>query len=181
MVLTASAHQATGAQYFCSLWNGQAYASLTGRTGGLPFDTDRVTLYALLRECRGAEGGLWIMDARHRYPVIVMMSFGRTSGKGDVMTPEEFEIIYPQVIAWIWKTIAAHRSGAKRVSEFGFARLPLYVSAEFLESVSAVIVDRVPVPPLSKIRLAALCRDRDGRSRWNHILGHVFHKTDAGV
>jgi hypothetical protein len=69
------------------------------------------------------------------------------------MTPEEFHTVYPQVIAWVRQTLAAHRCGAKRVSEFGFQRLPLYVSAEFLESVSAVIVDRVPVPPLSSIGL----------------------------
>jgi hypothetical protein len=69
------------------------------------------------------------------------------------MTPEEFQTVYPPVIAWVRQTIAAHRCDAKRVSEFGFRRLPLYVSAEFLESVSAVIVDRVPVPPLSRIGL----------------------------
>ena len=82
------------------------------------------------------------------------------------MTPEEFQAAYPQVIAWIQKTIAAHRSSAKRVSEFGFPRLPLYVSAEFLESVSAVIVDRVPVPPLSEIGLRRFAEiemiDHDG-------------------
>jgi hypothetical protein len=69
------------------------------------------------------------------------------------MTPEEFQTVYPPVIAWVRQTIAAHRCDAKRVSEFGFRRLPLYVSAEFLESVNAVIVDRVPVPPLSRIGL----------------------------
>ena len=83
-----------------------------------------------------------------------------------VMTPEEFQAAYPQVIAWIQKTITAHRSGAKRVSEFGFPRLPLYVSKEFLENVSAVIVDRVPVPPLSKIGLRRFAEieavDHDG-------------------
>jgi hypothetical protein len=69
------------------------------------------------------------------------------------MTPEGFQTVYPQVIAWIRQTLAAHTCGAKRVSEFGFPRLPLYLSAEFLESVSAIIVDRVPVPPLSRIGL----------------------------
>ena len=82
------------------------------------------------------------------------------------MTPKEFQAAYPQVIAWIQKTIAPHRSGAKRVSELGFPRLPLYVSTEFLESVSAVIVDRVPVPPLSKIGLRRFAEiemvDHDG-------------------
>jgi hypothetical protein len=69
------------------------------------------------------------------------------------MTPEEFQTVYPQVIAWVRQTLAAHTCGAKRLSEFSFRRLPLYVSAELLESVSAVIVDRVPVPPLSRIGL----------------------------
>jgi hypothetical protein len=69
------------------------------------------------------------------------------------MTPEEFQTVYPPVIAWVQQTIAAHKCGAKRVSEFGFRRLPLYVSEGFLENVSAVIVDRIPVPPLSRIGL----------------------------
>ena len=69
------------------------------------------------------------------------------------MTPEEFQTAYSLCIAWVRQTIAAHTCGAKRVSEFGFPRLPLYVSTEFLESVSAVIVDRVPVPPLSRMGL----------------------------
>ena len=82
------------------------------------------------------------------------------------MTSEEFHAAYPQVIAWIQKTIAAHRSGAKRVSEFDFRRLPHYVSANLLESVRAVIVDQVPVPPLSKIGLRRFAEiemvDHDG-------------------
>ena len=69
------------------------------------------------------------------------------------MTPEEFQTVYPQVIAWVRQTLAAHTCDAKRVSEFGFRRLPLYVRSEILESASAVIVDRVPVPPLSRIGL----------------------------
>ena len=69
------------------------------------------------------------------------------------MTSEEFQSAYPQVIAWVRQTLAAHTCGAKRASELGFRRLPLYVSTEFLESVHAVIVDRVPVPPLSSMGL----------------------------
>jgi hypothetical protein len=69
------------------------------------------------------------------------------------MTPEEFQTVYPQVIAWVRQTLATHTCDGKRVSEFGFRKLPLYVSSEILESASAVIVDRVPVPPLSSIGL----------------------------
>jgi hypothetical protein len=70
------------------------------------------------------------------------------------MTPEEFQKLYPHVIAWIRQTLATHSRQAKAVSSLGFARLPQYFSKELLASTKAVVVDRVPMPPLSSLGLS---------------------------
>lgn len=59
----------------------------------------------------------------------------------------------PLVEAWIDRTIADHASEARPVSDFNFPRLSQYYSPEVLSRMKVVVVDKVPVPPLSKLGL----------------------------
>jgi hypothetical protein len=70
------------------------------------------------------------------------------------MTPEEFRRLYPHVIGWIRQTLAAHSNEAKAVSSLGFPRLSRYFSEALLTSTKVVIIDRVPMPPLSSMGLS---------------------------
>src|SRR5262245_9330814 len=65
------------------------------------------------------------------------------------MTPEDFQKFFPLVDNWIWAALAAHAGTARPVASCGFPRLPLYFTAETLASAKVVIMDRLPVPPLS--------------------------------
>jgi hypothetical protein len=69
------------------------------------------------------------------------------------MTPQQFQTIYPLVLSWIRQTLAMHAKAAQQISSRGFARLPRYFSVELLTSTKFVIVDKVPIPPLSKMGL----------------------------
>lgn len=63
----------------------------------------------------------------------------------------------PQVEKWIDRTLAQHASQARPVRdfvrEFGFSRLPQFYSPDILSRMKVVVVDKVPVPPLSKLGL----------------------------
>jgi hypothetical protein len=65
------------------------------------------------------------------------------------MTPEEFQKYYPRLLGWIDATLRAHSENARIVVSRAFPRLPLYFSANTLTSAKVVLVDRLPVPPLS--------------------------------
>jgi hypothetical protein len=67
------------------------------------------------------------------------------------MPPEEFRALFPHVIDWIRQTLDAHASEAKSVASLRFPRLSRYFSEELLTSTKVVIVDRVPMPPLSSM------------------------------
>jgi len=70
------------------------------------------------------------------------------------MTPEEFQTLYPHVIGWIQQTLGAHSSEAKTVSSLRFPRLSGYFSESLLSSTKVVVIDRVPMPPLSSLGLS---------------------------
>jgi len=70
------------------------------------------------------------------------------------MERTEFERVFPIIRDWIQATLAAHAPEAKAVGSLNFPRLSQYYSRELLSKAKAVFVDRVPVPPLSKIGLA---------------------------
>lgn len=59
----------------------------------------------------------------------------------------------PLVSAWIDRTLAAHTAQARAVASFGFPRLGSYYSADLLASARAVVVDRLPIPPLASMGL----------------------------
>src|SRR6478752_2428845 len=71
-----------------------------------------------------------------------------------VVTPEEFEIAFPKVMGWIQKTLLAHQRLALPVTSKNFQRLPLYFSPAQIDAAKYVVVDRIPVPPLSSIGLS---------------------------
>jgi hypothetical protein len=69
------------------------------------------------------------------------------------MTEEQFKAIYPQVYEWIRQTLFSSVAKARTVDSAGFSRLPLYFSLELLSTTKFVVVDQVPVPPLSAMGL----------------------------
>jgi hypothetical protein len=69
------------------------------------------------------------------------------------MTEQEFQRVYPLIAGWIKKTLAEHEAAAKPVASFGFNRLPDYYDTQLLASSMAVVVARVPMPPLSAMGL----------------------------
>lgn len=66
------------------------------------------------------------------------------------LTPEQFEQAWPRVTRWITQLLADHALEARQVGELGFRRLPRYFSHELLAA-KVVLVDRVPVPPLTAL------------------------------
>jgi hypothetical protein len=78
------------------------------------------------------------------------------------MTPEEFQTLYPHVIGWIYQTLDAHSKEAKAVGSLGFPRLSRYFSEERLTSTKVVVIDRVPMPPLSSMGLSRFAEFEHG-------------------
>ena len=70
------------------------------------------------------------------------------------MTPQEFETAFPKVMGWIQQTLVAYKTLARSVTSKNFKLLPLYFSRTQIEAAKFVVVDRVPVPPLSAIGLS---------------------------
>jgi hypothetical protein len=90
------------------------------------------------------------------------------------MTPEEFQTLYPHVISWIRQTLAVHSKQAKAVGSLGFPRLSQYFSEELLTSTNVVVIERVPMPPLSSMGLSRLLHSSTAISMelptWTHSL-----------
>ena len=70
------------------------------------------------------------------------------------VTPQEFELAFPKLMEWIQKTLLAHQRLARPVTAKNFQRLPLYFSRAQIEAAKFVVVERIPVPPLSSIGLS---------------------------
>src|SRR5215468_12617257 len=84
------------------------------------------------------------------------------------MTPEDFQKFFPLVDNWIWAALAAHAGTARPVASCGFPRLPLYFTAETLASAKVVIMDRLPIPPLSSWGLTQFATFERG-TRWYSV------------
>ncbi len=69
------------------------------------------------------------------------------------MTEQEFHKMYPLIIEWIRNTLAQHASAARSVATLGFRRLPHYYRQNTLTAAKAVVVLKLPVPPLSAMGL----------------------------
>jgi len=70
------------------------------------------------------------------------------------MTPQQFRAAYPLFMAWIDALLKAHASQTQPVATKGFPRLPHYFSRELLASAKVVVVERVPMPPLTALGLS---------------------------
>ena len=70
------------------------------------------------------------------------------------MSPEDFAKVYPGLIGWIRNTLTASAPAAHTVASRGFSRLPLYFTEETLAATKVVLVDPLPMPPLSSMGLA---------------------------
>jgi hypothetical protein len=70
------------------------------------------------------------------------------------MSPEEFAKSYPPLAAWIRNTLTASAPVAQIVASQGLSRLPLYFTEKTLASTKVVLVDPLPIPPLTSIGLA---------------------------
>jgi hypothetical protein len=70
------------------------------------------------------------------------------------MSPEEFAKVYPPLLEWIRTTLTANAHAAQSVASHGFSRLPLYFTENTLASTKVVLVDPLPMPPLSSMGLA---------------------------
>jgi hypothetical protein len=62
----------------------------------------------------------------------------------------------PPVRDWIERTLAAHRTEARSVASYRFARLPQFYSPVFLETAFVVIVPRLPLIPMTSLGLPEL-------------------------
>ena len=78
------------------------------------------------------------------------------------MTPEEFRTLYPLVFGWIKQTLEAHSNEARIIGSLGFPRLSRYFSESLLSSTRVVVVERVPMPPLSSMGLNRFAEFENG-------------------
>lgn len=78
------------------------------------------------------------------------------------MTPQEFQAVYPRVIAWIHQSLANHAKQARPVASLNFPRLPSYFSSAVLASTNVVHVEQVPMPPLSALGLSQFAAFEQG-------------------
>lgn len=70
------------------------------------------------------------------------------------MTPQRFRAVYPHFMAWIARTLDVYAPEAQSVASQRFARLPHYFRGELLAVAKFVVVERVPMPPLSELGLS---------------------------
>jgi hypothetical protein len=94
------------------------------------------------------------------------------------MTPEEFQKFYPGLLGWIDAMLRAHAGNSRTVGSRGFARLPLYFSADTLTSAKVVLVDRLPIPPLSSWGLTRFADFEHGNFSGITYLNTFFIKRD---
>jgi hypothetical protein len=77
-----------------------------------------------------------------------------SGGRRCEMSPEEFAKFYPPLLDWIRATLTGSIRMAQTVASRGFSRLPLYFTENTLTSTKVVLVDPLPMPPLSSMGLA---------------------------
>ncbi|MFY9786326.1 MAG: hypothetical protein WAK08_11435 [Pseudolabrys sp.] len=94
------------------------------------------------------------------------------------MTPEEFQKFYPVLLGWIDITLRAHAANTQTVISRGFPRLPLYFSADTLASAKVVLVDKLPIPPLSSWGLTRFADFERGNFDGITYLNTFFIKRD---
>ncbi|MGA7065809.1 MAG: hypothetical protein WB048_05690 [Pseudolabrys sp.] len=94
------------------------------------------------------------------------------------MTPEEFQRYYPRLLGRIDATLRAHAEDARTVVSRRFPRLPLYFSVHTLSSAKVVLVDQLPIPPLSSWGLTRFADFERGNFDGITYLNTFFIKRD---
>ena len=94
------------------------------------------------------------------------------------MTPEAFAAIYPDMSGWIQKTLAEHAANGRTVASRGFARLSHYFTQETLASAKVVLVERLPVPPLTSMGLPQFAGFEQGNFNGITYLDTFFLKRE---
>jgi hypothetical protein len=94
------------------------------------------------------------------------------------LTPEEFEKYFPLLRSWIGSTLASHAGGTQTVASRSFPRLPSYFSAQTLASSKVVLVDRLPIPPLSAWGLTRFAEFERGNFNGITYMHTFFLKRD---
>jgi hypothetical protein len=92
------------------------------------------------------------------------------------MSPEEFAKLYPPLLDWVQTTLTANTHLARTVASHGFSRLPLYFAEKTLASTRVVLVDPLPVPPLSSMGLARFAEFERGNFEGITYLDTIFLK-----
>jgi hypothetical protein len=59
----------------------------------------------------------------------------------------------PEITGWINAMLASHANKSQPVASFGFRRLPGYYSPQLLAQAKVVVVEHVPIPPLTALGL----------------------------
>jgi hypothetical protein len=92
------------------------------------------------------------------------------------MTREEFDQVYPLMRSWLSRTLTEHATAARPVASCRFTRLSLYFNAETLESAKVVLVDELPIPPLSSWGLTRFAELERGNFNGITYLDNIFLK-----
>ena len=82
------------------------------------------------------------------------ISSAGSGGRSCEMSPEEFAKFYPPLLDWIRTTLTASMHIAQTVASRKFSRLPLYFTENTLAATKVVLIDPLPMPPLSSMGLA---------------------------
>jgi len=69
------------------------------------------------------------------------------------MSPEEFAKFYPPLLDWIRATLTTSAPVAQTVTSREFLRLPFYFTEKTLAQTKVVLVDPLPMPPLTSMGL----------------------------
>lgn len=78
------------------------------------------------------------------------------------MTPEEFQMSYPLIIDWINQLLMKYKSQMKTVASTGFEGLRRCFKPELLGATKFVLIDRIPLPPLSSMGLSQFAEFEKG-------------------
>jgi hypothetical protein len=99
-----------------------------------------------------------------------------SGGKRCGMPPEEFAKFYPPLLDWIRTTLTTSAHVAQTVASRGFSRLPLYFTEKTLASTKVVLLDPLPMPPLSSMGLARFAEFERGNFDGITYIDTIFLK-----
>jgi hypothetical protein len=105
-------------------------------------------------------------------------SAGGSGGRRCEMSPEEFAKFYPPLLNWIRTTLTASAHVAQTVASRGFSRLPLYFTEKILASTKVVLVDPLPMPPLSSMGLVRVADFERGNFDGITYIDTIFLKPN---